>query len=96
MPVRCGGINACMRMDPSSILQNMVVSKKLSLCGLFRFHAEFALAMRLINEGRGDLSPVVTHTFPMFKARGAFELAGDRKQAMKVLIDFADTAIASQ
>ncbi len=73
-----------------SIPQNMVVAKELSICGSFRFHAEFALAVRLINEGRVDLSPVVTHTFPMLQARQAFELASDRKQAMKVLIDFAD------
>jgi L-idonate 5-dehydrogenase len=79
-----------------SIPQNMVVSKELSICGSFRFHAEFALAVRLINEGRIDLSPVVTHTFPMLKAREAFELASDRKQAMKVLIDFADAAVAPQ
>ncbi|AVQ84108.1 L-idonate 5-dehydrogenase [Variovorax sp. PMC12] len=78
-----------------SIPQNMVVSKELSICGSFRFHAEFALAVRLINEGRVDLSPVVTHTFPMLKAREAFELASDRKQAMKVLIDFADAGAAA-
>jgi L-idonate 5-dehydrogenase len=73
-----------------SIPQNMVVAKELSICGSFRFHAEFALAVRLINEGRVDLSPVVTHTFPMLQARAAFELASDRRKAMKVLIDFAD------
>lgn len=73
-----------------SIPQNMVVAKELSICGSFRFHAEFALAVRLINEGRVDLSPVVTHTFPMMQARAAFELASDRRKAMKVLIDFAD------
>ena len=73
-----------------SIPQNMVVSKELSICGSFRFHAEFALAVKLINEGRVDLSPVVTHSFPMTQARQAFEMASDRKQAMKVLIDFAD------
>lgn len=78
-----------------SIPQNMVVSKELSICGSFRFHAEFALAVRLINEGRVDLSPVVTHTFSMLKAREAFELASDRKQAMKVLIDFADAGAAA-
>ncbi|MDQ0027988.1 L-idonate 5-dehydrogenase [Variovorax paradoxus] len=74
-----------------SIPQNMVVAKELSICGSFRFHAEFALAVRLINEGRVDLSPVVSHTFPMQQAREAFELASDRQRAMKVLIDFADT-----
>jgi len=78
-----------------SIPQNMVVSKELSICGSFRFHAEFALAVRLINEGRVDLSPVVTHTFPMLQAREAFELASDRKQAMKVLIDFAGAEAAA-
>ena len=73
-----------------SIPQNMVVAKELSICGSFRFHSEFALAVRLINEGRVDLSPVVTHRFPMSQAREAFEMASDRQQAMKVLIDFSD------
>jgi L-idonate 5-dehydrogenase len=71
------------------IPQNTVVAKELSICGSFRFHAEFALAVRLINEGRVDLSPVVSHTFPMTQALEAFELASDRQRAMKVLIDFA-------
>ncbi len=72
-----------------SIPQNLVVSKELSICGSFRFHAEFALAVRLINERRVDLSPVITRAFPMAEAREAFELASDRKRAMKVLIDFS-------
>ena len=75
-----------------SMPQNMVVAKELSICGSFRFHHEFALAVRLINEGRVDLSPVITHTLPMSRAREAFELASDRQRAMKVLIDFAQAA----
>ena len=71
-----------------SIPQNMVVGKELSICGSFRFHAEFALAVKLINEGRVDLSPVITASYPMADAAAAFRLAGDRKRAMKVLIDF--------
>ena len=71
-----------------SIPQNMVVGKELSICGSFRFHAEFALAVALINEGRVDLSPVITKSYPMADAVTAFQLAGDRKRAMKVLIDF--------
>jgi L-idonate 5-dehydrogenase len=73
-----------------SLPQNTVVTKELSICGSFRFHAEFAEAVRLINEGRVDLSPVITHSFPMTQAREAFELAGDRTRAMKVQIDFAE------
>ena len=72
-----------------SLPQNLVVAKELSICGSFRFHAEFALAVRLINERRVDLSPLVTRTFPLAQAREAFELASDRRRAMKVLLDFA-------
>ena len=78
-----------------SIPQNMVVAKELSICGSFRFHQEFALAVQLINERRVDLSPVVTRSFPMAQALAAFELAGDRKRAMKVLLDFATDAVAA-
>jgi L-idonate 5-dehydrogenase len=73
-----------------SLPQNVVVAKELSICGSFRFHHEFAHAVRLINERRVDLSPVVTHAFPMTQANEAFALASDRQRAMKVLIDFAE------
>jgi L-idonate 5-dehydrogenase len=69
--------------------QNLVVAKELEIRGSFRFHAEFALALRLINEGRVDLGPLITHRLPVEQARDAFELASDRRRAMKVLIDFA-------
>ena len=75
-----------------TIPQNLVVAKELSLCGSFRFHAEFALAVRLINEGRVDMRPMITGAFPLSRAREAFELAADRKRAMKVLLDFAAEA----
>jgi L-idonate 5-dehydrogenase len=71
-----------------SLPQNMVVAKELSICGSFRFHAEFGLAVQIINEARVDFSPVVTQTYAMKDAVAAFELAGDRKRAMKVVLDF--------
>ncbi len=73
-----------------SIPQNMVVAKELSICGSFRFHAEFKLAVRLINSGRVDMAPMVSGAFPLSQAREAFALASDRSKAMKVLLDFAD------
>ena len=76
-----------------SMPQNMVVGKELTICGSFRFHAEFALAVRLINDGRVNMAPMVTAAFPLSRAREAFELAGDRKRAMKVLLDFAAEAV---
>jgi L-idonate 5-dehydrogenase len=75
-----------------SVPQNLIVAKELSLVGSFRFHAEFALAVRLINEGRIDMRPMITGAFPLARAREAFELASDRKRAMKVLLDFAAEA----
>lgn len=75
-----------------SIPQNMVVAKELEIRGSFRFHAEFALAVQLINAGRVDLRPLVTRAFPVTQAREAFELAGDRTRAMKVLLDFEAVA----
>jgi L-idonate 5-dehydrogenase len=73
-----------------SISQNTIVAKELSICGSFRFHAEFALAVQIINQRRIDFTPVITRTFGMLQANEAFALASDRKRAMKVLIDFAD------
>jgi L-idonate 5-dehydrogenase len=70
------------------IPQTPIVAKELSLRGSFRFHEEFGLAVKLINDLRVDLKPIITASFPMQRATEAFELAGDRKRAMKVLIDF--------
>jgi L-idonate 5-dehydrogenase len=75
-----------------SVPQNLIVAKELALLGSFRFHAEFALAVRLINDGRVDMQPMITGAYPLALAREAFELASDRKRAMKVLLDFADAA----
>lgn len=72
--------------------QNVIVAKELSITGSFRFHAEFELAVKIINERWMDLSPLVTQTFAMKDAKEAFDLAGDRSQAMKVLIDFEAVA----
>jgi L-idonate 5-dehydrogenase len=73
-----------------SVPQNVIVAKELSVCGSFRFHAEFALAVKIINEARLDFAPVITHTYPLREANAAFEMASDRRNAMKVLIDFAE------
>jgi L-idonate 5-dehydrogenase len=70
------------------LAQNMVVAKELSITGSFRFHPEFAFAVRLIDDGRVDLSPLLTATFPADRARDAFEAACDRRTAMKIQISF--------
>jgi threonine dehydrogenase-like Zn-dependent dehydrogenase len=54
------------------------------------FSRDFPLAMRWIAEGRIDLSPLVTHRFPIQKIQPAFETFRDKTDgALKVLVDFA-------
>lgn len=67
---------------------NVVVAKEIELCGTFRFHEEFALAVALIGGGLVDVLPLLTETVPLAKANEAFALAADRSRAMKVQLAF--------
>ena len=69
---------------------NAIVAKEFDLRGAFRFHEEFAVAVRMINAGLVDLKPLISATVPYRDAGRAFALAADRSQAMKVLLDFDD------
>lgn len=68
---------------------NSVVAKELRLAGSFRFHPEFAEAAGLIAGGAIDVRPLITATRPLAEAVAAFELAADRRAAMKVQLAFA-------
>jgi len=53
------------------------------------FDRDFPLAMRWLAEGRIDLGPLVTHTYPLREIQTAFETFRDRKDgAQKVVIEF--------
>ena len=53
------------------------------------FRRDFPLAMRWIQEGRIDVSPIITHTYPLAKLQDAFELFRDRRDgAIKVIVNF--------
>ena len=65
-----------------------VVTKELDIVGSFRFDSEFALAVDLIADRRVDLSSLISQSFPIARAQQAFDLAGDRRQAMKVQLTF--------
>ena len=57
------------------------------------FDRDFPLAMRWIAEGRINLSPLVTHRYPLAEIQTAFETFRDKKDgAQKVLIDFPAAA----
>lgn len=71
-----------------SLPLNQIVAKELELRGTFRFHAEFAIAVNFLNQRLINGRPVISHTLDFENANEAFELAGDKRQAMKVQIDF--------
>ena len=76
-----------------SVPMNAIVTKEIDVRGTFRFHPEFATAVRFLNEGLIDGKPVITGVLPMDKGVEAFKLAGDKSQSLKVQIAF-DEAIS--
>ncbi len=45
--------------------------------------------MRWVSEGRIDLSPLITHRFPLKDIQEAYETFRDKKdEALKVLVEF--------
>ncbi|MFO6464964.1 L-idonate 5-dehydrogenase [Jannaschia sp. KMU-145] len=72
-----------------NVPMQVLTAKELSLRGSFRFHEEFHTGVSLMRKGLIDVAPLITHTLPLDDALAAFEVAGDRSQAMKAQIAFA-------
>ena len=66
-----------------------ITAKELDLRGSFRFRAEFATGVGLMQKRLIDVKPLITHTVPLAEAEDAFRLASDRSQAMKAQIVFS-------
>lgn len=85
--VRPGGTIVQVGMgNEAAIPLSVVVPKEVHLVGSFRFDAEFALAVQLIDSSAVDLRPLVTTSLPLDQAIAAFNLASDRRKTMKVQI----------
>jgi L-idonate 5-dehydrogenase len=65
---------------------NKLVAKEVELRGTFRFHEEFAVAVSFLNQRLIDGKPVISNIMAFDDATAAFTLAGDKSQAMKVLL----------
>lgn len=72
-----------------SVPMMQVTAKELDIRGSFRFHEEFAVAVRLMQAGLVDVKPLISHTFSLDEAELAFLTAGNRDVAMKTQIAFA-------
>ncbi|MFY0634187.1 MAG: L-idonate 5-dehydrogenase [Vannielia sp.] len=65
-----------------------VTAKELALKGSFRFHEEFAVAVALMQKGLINVTPLITHSFPLADFSEAFATASDKSRAMKVQLEF--------
>lgn len=65
-----------------------MTAKELDLRGSFRFHEEFPIAIKLMQQKQVDVKPLISHSIELENAVEAFELASDRSRAMKVQLTF--------
>lgn len=72
-----------------SIPMQALTAKELDLRGSFRFHEEFAMSVKLMQQSQINVKPLISHTVKLDDAISGFEIAGDRKQAMKAQIEFS-------
>lgn len=88
--VRPGGTILQLGLGGDMTLPMMqITAKELSLKGSFRFHAEYATAISLMQKKLIDVKPLISETVGLNDAVKGFELANDRSKAMKVQIAFA-------
>ncbi|MFD1792549.1 L-idonate 5-dehydrogenase [Ochrobactrum teleogrylli] len=66
-----------------------ITAKELDLRGSFRFHEEFAIAVKLMQDGLINVNPLITQTLPLSDALRAFDIASDKTQSMKTQIAFS-------
>ncbi len=85
MAVRpCGAIIQVGVAGDVPVPLNLIVGKEISLRGSHRFDREYEEAVRLIDEGLLDVSPIITATYPLEQALDAIQAASDRSRSVKV------------
>ncbi len=87
--LRPGGVLVQLGMGGDmTIPLQMITAKEITLKGSFRFHAEFAMAVKMMQKGLIDVDHLISHRFDVSDAQAAFEKASDRTCAMKVQLNF--------
>ncbi|MCX2745607.1 zinc-binding dehydrogenase [Mangrovivirga sp. M17] len=67
---------------------NLIVYKRLNIQGsLFYTPNDFKEAIDLMASGKVDLSPIVSHHFPLNELPKAFEVQADSNKSVKVIVD---------
>ena len=89
--VRPGGRVVQLGMMPPGEIPlpaNMLMAQEIDYVGAFRFHEEFGHAVRLLSDRLIDITPILSAEVPIEEADAAFQLAADRKRALKVTLVF--------
>lgn len=90
--VRRGGTIVQLGMMPQGdhgLPIGLLQTREIDLIGAFRAHDEFELAVELIANGKIDVTPILSGTYPLDDAATAFERAGDRAKVVKLHIAIA-------
>jgi L-idonate 5-dehydrogenase len=61
-----------------------ILAKEIEVVGTFRFFQEYTDAVSLLERGRINVQPLITHQMPLKSALEAFSLASDKSQSIKV------------
>jgi 2-desacetyl-2-hydroxyethyl bacteriochlorophyllide A dehydrogenase len=64
-----------------------LLMKELVITAAIRYPSEFPDVIEMLQSGRVDVSPMITHRFPLSRFDEAFGLAQRPDQALKVLVD---------
>ena len=81
------GIGSPSQKDRPGYPVERVMEKEIDLRGVNRYANAVPRALSLIAAGSIDVSPLITHSFPLDRVRDAFELAGSRRRGViKVLV----------
>ncbi len=73
---------------PMEVDPNNIVYKRLDIKGsLFYTSDDFIEAIDLVSSGKVDVTPIVSHHFPLSELPKAFEMQADSSQSVKVIVD---------
>ncbi|MCA4133278.1 L-idonate 5-dehydrogenase [Arthrobacter sp. M4] len=77
---------------PQPVLISLAITRELELRGSFRFNDEIDEVISALADGSLNVSPVITHEFPLERAMEGFEVARNSAESGKVLLNFASEA----
>ncbi len=83
---KSGGISLIghYRKTPQFNIENLIMNS-MNVFGPVSGHQFFEESVKLISEGKVDLTQLVSHKYPIEKAKEAFETASDVNESVKVL-----------